>query len=303
MIEEWARRLKESRLISATRKIVLPGFDGIPIYDVGAFFVRGLMKGALNTRATSLSFQFFLSLFPTIIFLFTLIAFVPIDNFQDELLLLIKEVLPESAYELTASTLDDIINRQRGGLLSIVFLVVVYLSTNGIDAMLEAFGESIHIERKRGYFVQKLVAFGILSLFTLLLIFAIALVVFSEFAVDYLREQQNISGIYLLQATKWLIIVALYYFCISFIYYFGNVRRVNWKFFSAGSSMATVMSILLSVAFAYYVNNFAMYNKLYGSIGTLLVILLWIYFNAFVVLIGFELNVSIQQAGAKRLLN
>ena len=132
-MNKWLQKIQDLQIVKWSQRVVVPGFDGIPIYDVAVFFVKGLMKGALNTRATSLSFQFFLSLFPAIIFLFTLIPFIPIDHFQESLMELIKELLPDSAYELTATTLDDIINRQRGGLLSLVFLIVLYLATNGID--------------------------------------------------------------------------------------------------------------------------------------------------------------------------
>lgn len=297
-MNKWLQKIQNIPIVKWSKRVVVPGFDGIPIYDVAVFFVKGLMKGALNTRATSLSFQFFLSLFPAIIFLFTLIPFIPIDNFQESLMELIKHLLPSSAYELTATTLDDIINRQRGGLLSLVFLVVLYLATNGIDAMLEAFSESIHIERKRNYFHQKWVAFLILLLLTTLLIIGIGLTIFSSYVVDYLIEMENISGVYLLQISRWLIILGMFYFAISFLYYYGNAKKDTWKFFSAGSSFTTVNSILLSWAFSWYVNNLAMYNTLYGSIGTLIVILLYIYFNAFVILIGFELNASIQKAGS-----
>lgn len=297
IIRNW---LDDIPLVKASKRIVLPGFDGIPFYDVMVFFIHGLWKGSLNTRATSLSFQFFLSLFPALIFLFTLIPFIPIENFQSGLMELIRDLLPASAYDLTASTLDDIINQPRAGLLSTVFVAVLYLATNGVDAMLEAFSESIHIERKRNYFHQKSVALALLSMLTTLLILGIGLIIFSSLAVDYMRERSNYSGIYLLIVLKWIIVVAMYYFGISTIYYFGNPKRHTWKFFSAGSTFSTIISLLLSWLFAYYVNNLAMYNKLYGSIGTLIVILLWIYFNAFVLLIGFELNVSIQQARIKR---
>jgi len=298
-MNDYLESLKDSKIIRFSQRIVLPGFDGVPFYNVMVFFVKGLMKGALNTRATSLSFQFFLSLFPALIFLFTLIPFIPIDNFQEGLMQLIQDILPASAYDLTASTLDDIINRQRTGLLSIVFVVVLYLATNGVDAMLEAFGESIHIERKRNYFHQKGVAFILLTILTFLLILCIGLIFLSAYTVGYLKEINNILGAYILSVSKWIIVLAMYYFAISILFYYGNVKRKNWKFFSAGSTLATIMTLILSWGFGYYVNNLALYNSLYGSIGTLIVILLLIYFNAFVILIGFELNVSIQQAGKK----
>lgn len=299
-MSKWLERIKGFGIVKVSKKIVLPGFDGIPFYDVMVFFVKGIWKGALNTRATSLSFQFFLSIFPALIFLFTLIPFIPIENFQEGLMDFIKDILPSSAYDLTAETLYDIINQPRAGLLSFIFIAVVYLATNGVDAMLEAFSESIHIEHRRNYLHQKWVAFVLLTFLTVLLIIGISLLIYSSFAVDYLRERNNISGILLLNLSKYTIIISMIYFAISILYYYGNRRRETWKFFSAGSTFTTIFSMILGYAFAFYVNNMAMYNKLYGSIGTLIIILLWIYFNAFVLLIGFELNASIQQAGFKR---
>ncbi len=301
-MNKWLDKFESLSVVKASRKIVLPGFDGVPIYDVMVFFIKGLMKGALNTRATSLSFQFFLSLFPAIIFLFTLIPFIPIENFQGTLMELIQNVLPESAFELTANTLDDIINRPRAGLSIMVFIVLIYLATNGVDAVLEAFSESIHIEHRRSYFHQKGVAFVLMLILTLLLIICIGMIIYSTYAVNYLKELENISGVYLLNFSRYFIVISMMYFGISLLYYYGNRRKESWKFFSAGSSFTTIMALLLSYAFTYYVNNVAMYNYLYGSIGTLIVILLWIYFNSFVLLIGFELNTSIQQAGFKRKL-
>ncbi len=289
-------RLLNSKIVKLSKRIALPGFERIPLYEVAKFFILGIQKGALNTRATSLSFQFFLALFPSIIFLFTLIPFVPIPDFQHELLDLIREVLPESAYLLVASTLEDLITIERGGMLSIGFIASIYLATNGVDATLEAFSESIHVERSRNYFRQKIVAFGILSLLFVLLIVAITLVIIGEIAISYLNQSGQVETIQLLQIGRGIIILCLYYFAISFLYYYGNIKRESWRFFSAGSTLSTVLFFVLSFAFAYYVNNFAMYNKLYGSIGTLLVIMLWIYFNSFIILIGFELNMSIQLA-------
>lgn len=257
-MNSFLKRIDNLPIVRASKRIVVPGFDGIPLYNVGVFFVKGLMKGALNTRATSLSFQFFLSLFPALIFLFTLIPFIPIENFQEGLMEVIRDLLPQSAWELTENTLDDIINRQRGGLLSFLSIAVIYLATNGVDAMLEAFSESIHIERKRNYFHQKWVAFLILLLLITLLITGIGLIIFSSFAANYFIQLENFSIAYLVTASRWVVIVAMYYFAISFLYYFGNREREAWRFFSAGSTFTTINSILLSWAFSWYVNNLAM---------------------------------------------
>ncbi|MCH8330750.1 MAG: YihY/virulence factor BrkB family protein, partial [Bacteroidetes bacterium] len=132
------------RILSFLNRIVLPGFDGLPILEVLRFFIRGLQKSDLSTRASSLAFFFFIAIFPGIIFMFTLIAYIPIEHFQDTLLEVLKSIMPENAYKMTNATLVDIINRREGGLLSIGFLMAALFSTNGLVAMINAFNNSYH---------------------------------------------------------------------------------------------------------------------------------------------------------------
>jgi membrane protein len=110
---------------------------------------------------------------------------------------------------------------------------------------------------------------------------------------------KNKTQLFIILTFKWLVIAALLFFTISFIYYYGPAKKRKWRFISAGSTLATCLSILTSIGFSYFVNNFGQYNKLYGSMGTLIVVLLWIYFNSLILLIGFELNASINKAKAE----
>ncbi len=285
--------------IALSKRLVLPGFEGIPLHDVVLFFSRGLVKGSLNTRATSLAFKFFLAIFPGLIFLITLIPYIPIDNFQEEMLALLKDILPHGAYETTASTFEDLIKNQRGGLLSFGFFTALYLATNGINAMIQAFNKSYHTSDMRSSFKKQLISVMLVMILFILTLVAISLIIFSETALDFLESKKLLNDsliYYLLIIGKWLIIVALFFFGISFLYYFGpdtSGTKVKWKFISAGSTLATIFIVLASEAFAYYVNNFGAYNKIYGSIGTLMVIMLWLEFNSMIILLGFELNASI----------
>ncbi len=286
-------------LIKYSKKIKLPGFERLPLYDVLVFFFQGLQKGALTTRASSLAFHFFLAIFPAIIFLFTLIPYIPIENFQEELLALLEAFLPDAAYEASLSTLEDIINRQRGGLLSVGFVAALYFSTNGVNAMFEAFNNTYHSIESRPAIIQRLMAVAITILLSVMVLVSISIIIFGQLFLDMLVEYEILKDgwtIFMLASLKWLITLALIFFMISFLYYAGPAKKVKWRFFSAGSTLATILSITTSLGFSYFVNNFAQYNKLYGSIGTLIVILLWIQFNAFALLIGFELNASIDIA-------
>lgn len=290
-------------LVKLTKRIYIPGFEGLPLFDVSNFFYRGMKNGAINTRASSLAFKFFLALFPAIIFIFTVIAFIPVNGFQDEMMRIIRDLLPDNAYALASSTITDIIKHQRGGLLSITFIVSTYLSTNGVNAMINAFNKSHHYIETRKPVQQYIVSLILVFAFTIMVVISISLVVFTEYLLHQMVHWGWIKTktiILMVRTGRWIIICVLFFLSISFLYYLGPAKKNNWRFFSAGSTLATLLSLLTSILFTYYVNNFASYNKVYGSIGTLIVILLWIYFNSMILLIGFELNASIDNAKKRR---
>jgi len=289
---------KLSFLINWSKHINLPGFQGMNLYEVSSFFIKGLEKGAITTRASSIAFNFFLALFPALIFFFTLIPYIPIDNFQEILLQLLSEILPPSTNEAAFKTLDDIINHPRSGLLSFGFIMALYFSTNSINSLMEAFNSSYHISENRGMWKQRLIAIGLTLLLSLMLIITIALIVFTQIASAYfvdlgILEESSISLIHL---GKWVSILTFLFFGLSILFQFAPAKKTYWSFFSPGAIIATLFIVLTSFGFGYYIDNFGQYNKLYGSIGTLIVILIWMYFNAIVMLIGFELNASIFSA-------
>ncbi len=285
-------------LIRYLRKIVIPGFDGMPFYDVMKFFITGIIKGSVTTRASSVSFNFFMALFPAIIVLFTLIPYVPITGFQDSLLELMKNLIPQQLYGTVQDTLFDIVNRPRGGLLSVGFLLTLYFSTNGISSIIEAFNQTYHTIETRSFVKQQLISLLLLLILALLLIIAIAFITIGPIVINWLDTKGFLEGRFIYEiivASKWLIIVIMFLMMYSFLYYMAPARKKDYRFISAGSTFASLSTILTSIGFNYYVNNFSQYNTLYGSIGTLLVFLLWIYFNSIILLIGFELNASITQ--------
>lgn len=289
------------RILIASRKIILPGFDGLSLYVVTKFFYRGIRDGSLNMRASALAFSFFLALFPSIIFLFTLIPYIPIENFQDSVFSLLQSILPASTFEATEETIKDIINNQNGGLLSFGFISALLFSTNGFNAMIEAFNETHHDIETRSLIAQRMISFMMVVISTLLVSVAISLIISSEIMMNYLIETKS-TTFYLIQTGKWLILLALCFSFISFNYFLGPKRKSGFRFLSPGSILATILTVITSLLFSYYVNNFANYNKLYGSIGTIIIIMLWIYINSLILLLGFDLNASIQSAKKKYLL-
>jgi membrane protein len=294
--------LKSSSVTSSEkylRRLIIPGFDGMPVYDVAAFFIRGLQKGAISMRAAAFSYNFFLALFPAIIFFFTIIPYIPIAGFQDNLLELLQNFIPKKAYDAVEETLFDIVKRPRGGLLSLGFIMAIYFSTNGIHSLIVAFNQTRHTIETRSWIKQRLISVILVFILSLLVIIAIVLITLGPVALDFLVKHDMLRdsfSYYLIIAGKWIVSSAMLFFAFSFLYYLAPAAESRFRFISAGSTLSTVLTILASVGFNYYVNSISRYNSLYGSIGTLIIIMVWIFFNAMIVLIGFELNVSIRNA-------
>jgi membrane protein len=281
------------------RKLVLPGFDGVPISQVITFVIKGFRKGVLVTRASSIAFNLLMALLPASIFLFTLIPFIPVPNFQQELIRLFENILPSNAFNFLESTIIDIVTHKSRGLLLIMFLATVVFSTNGIHAVIHAFVVSAHTFKTRTWLNQRKISVLLLLIIIFLIATAGSLVIFGKLAVNRLVELHIIKRHFVLIFLiflRWILVVLLLFLAISFLYYFAPAKKTGFKFFSPGSTVATFLFILTSMGFSAYVNNFGQYNKLYGSVGTLMVILIWLYLNSIAILIGFELNLSILAA-------
>ncbi len=306
-IRDGYEGIRHSRLVTSLKRfssrLVLPGFDGMPLYDVAEFFVKGLRKGSLSMRAAAFSYNFFLALFPAIIFFFTIIPYIPVQGFQDSLLELMKNFIPKKAYDAVEETLFDIVKRPRGGLLSVGFIMALYFSTNGIHSLIEAFNQTHHSIETRNWMLIRLISILLVIIISTLLVMAIVLITIGPVVIDFLAAKNIITDnfvYYLIFIGKWLITLAMLFFAFSFLYYLAPARKSRYRFVSAGSTLATLLTAASSVGFNYYVNNLSRYNSLYGSIGTLIIVMIWIYFNAMIVLIGFELNVSIQNVKKRR---
>ncbi|MCK5823751.1 MAG: YihY/virulence factor BrkB family protein [Bacteroidales bacterium] len=295
---------KYFRLSAKAKKVTLPGFDGVPLYDVSIFFINGLYNGAISLRASAVAYSFFLAIFPAIIFFFTLIPYIPIEGFQEELLHMISGIMPHNAYSTIQTTIEDIAMHKRGGLLSFGFLASLIFSTNGIAAMISAFNATVNSFENRNWFSIRFISSILVLILTLLTTIAISLITFSRAFLNHLVSigvlHDNLTY-YLIYFGQFIIIIAFFFFAISFLYYFAPAKKTKWRFISAGSTLATVLSIIVSFIFSFYINHFGRYNTLYGSIGTIIVILVMLYINAFVLLIGFELNAGIKNAQLKKI--
>ena len=219
-VKRWLIRVSD-KLITKARVITLPFFDDVPLYDVGVFFWKGLVDGAISIRASAIAFNFIpIAIFPAIIFVFfTLIPYIPIENFQQQLLQLFANVIPQNAYLAIKGSIEDIVTQPRGGLLSFGFLAAFYFSTNGIVAIITAFNGTIHSIETRSWYNQRLVALGLAVILIVLMTISIALITVSKTVMEFLVAKgllhRNLTYD-LLIIGKWLIIVALFYFCYAF---------------------------------------------------------------------------------------
>jgi membrane protein len=293
------RNVVESQQKKQITRIILPGFEGATLNNVFRFVVKGFSKGALVTRASSIAFNLLMALLPASIFLITLIPFIPIKNFHQELIKLFESIIPSEAYAFLESTIIDVITRKSGGLLIFMFIATIIFSTNGIHALIHSFVVSAHKFQSRTWIAQRRVSVVLLVIIVFLFVFAGFLLIFGKMAINRLVELKIVEKnlvFYLLMTLKWIVIVFLILMAISFLYWLAPAKKSDFRFISPGSILATCLFILTSLGFSAYVNNFGQYNKLYGSIGTLMVILAWLYLNSIALLIGFELNVSIKAA-------
>jgi membrane protein len=281
-----------------TKVCVLPGFSPLPLYTVATFFFKEIGKDSLVNKASSLAYNFMLAIFPAIIFLFTLIPFIPKSiGFQDQLMKLIILVLPADAYSAFSTTLDEIVNKQNSGLLSFGFILSLFFATNGVHKLMMAFNKSSLIIETRSWLKQRLMAVVLTLVIAFSVIVCIVAMTIGEIALNYIDTELNIGNDsltpFVIQLTRWALLGILYFVTISILYKYGPAHAKKWKFFSAGSWLATILAFLTIWGFSFYINNFSAYNKVYGSIGTLIVIMIWLYLNSLILLVGFELNASV----------
>jgi membrane protein len=304
MIKRIFRFLRKSslaRVLSSFSKKIHPwGFEGLTLYEVSVFFGLGLSRGELRQRASSMAYNFFIALFPSIIFLFTLIPFIPIEHFQETLFLAIKSMMPANAFATIQETITEIIHQQNSKLLSIGFLAALYFSTQGFSAMMNAFNKSIHVKEKRRPWKQQLIAIFMVLMLTFVLLLGIVIILGTQIIIDLVFQNQTTEGI-LLNILQWVILAILFMFVIAIFFRYGPAQRMHKHFFSPGVIASTMLIILTSLLFAWYVNNFGRYNKLYGSIGSIIVVLIWIYYNSMMLVIGFELDAGIEGAREKKM--
>lgn len=282
-------------LVKIGKKIKIPGLMGMSLYDVLEMYIIGIVKGALTTRAGGIAFSFFMAVFPFMLFILTLIPYIPIEGFQDGLFSFIKEILPPQTFEAVNSVIIDIIKNQYGGLLSFGFLGSIFLMTNGVNAIFGGFEYSYHVTDVRNIFRTYFISLGVSLLMSLFLIITVTLLILYQVALSKIDETSwlHTSDLNLFYLGKNTLFLVMIFTIVSLLFRYGTTQGKETKFFSAGAILTTVVSLFTFYLFGIYVVKFAQYNQLYGSIGTLLILMLFIWLNAIILLLGFELNASL----------
>lgn len=285
------------------KKIKLKRYGGLSLYKFIKIFLHNVEEDEILDRSNGVAFNFILAIFPTIIFLFTLIpyitAYFPTIS-QQNIMEFMRSLLPASMFGEVSSTIEDIIKNQRGSLLTFGFIFAVYLATNGMLALMRAFNSCYRTIEKRAMLRMRITAFALTAMLSVALFVAVTLLVVGQIAIDHLTvnaQKFNINlddyTLYFLFALRFLVIFILFFIVISCIYYFGPSVHYSWTFFSIGSVLATLAGLGISYGFSYYITNFGAYNKIYGSIGALIALMVWMDLLTLVLLFGYEVNASL----------
>jgi membrane protein len=293
-----------SWFVALIDKWKLPGFEGMTVWDLWETYSVGIVQGAFSARASSISYSFFMAIFPFILFILNLIPFIQIDNFQEEILLFVNDLLPAQAAGAFDNIFTEIALQENSGLLTIAFFTSLFLMANGINAIFNGFERSYHSELNRGFFRQYFVAIAVSVMLVVFLFLGVVLAGVVEYWIAELRARDFMTQDSMeawLKLFRYVTLVFMLFMFVCTLYYTGTKEGRTTRFLSVGALLTTVLIILFSYLYGVYIDNFASYNEIYGSIGALLILMVYIWLNANLLLLGFELNASLRALKARNL--
>ena len=281
-----------NKLVALLKRIPLGKGQQFSLYDLLELYTIGIVRGALTYRASAISYSFFVAIFPFLLVVLNLIPYIPINDFQQDFWVFLDNLLPPGTHRFFEDIFMDIAGKKRAGLLSTVFILSIFLTTNGINAVFGGFEYSYHVVNTRGVVRQYFISMGVAMLLVVLILFSVIF----WLAFEYIRGMRIFEFFegnpYFFPLVKKIFFIFITYLSVSILFHFGSPQK-GMRFFSAGSFLTLVLFILTTYGFGIYIENFAQYNQLYGSIGALLIFLLYIWLNATILLLGFELNASL----------
>ncbi|MCW5521176.1 YihY/virulence factor BrkB family protein [Aureitalea sp. L0-47] len=304
MSKEAEEKLLEIPVIGAIvrifRRVILPGFNGLSLYDLLEIYITGIIKGTFSARASSIAYSFFIALFPFLLFMLNLISYIKVEGFQQRFLSFIQELLPPQTHDFFIPVIEDIALNQRTGLTYFVFFLTLFLAANGVSSIFSAFEGSILVKINRAFFRQYFIAILVAICISILLLVTVGVILYGEFIIRELKGSDYISNdIFWVNVLQITVFISMIYVIISGLYHFGVKEGRETRFFSIGALMTTLLFMLTTYLFGVYINNFSNYNELYGSIGAILIMMFYIWINSNLLLLGFELNISLQRLKEK----
>jgi membrane protein len=280
----------------------LPYLEGLSFYALLKLYIIGIIEGALSYHASAVAFSFFMALFPFALFILNLIPYIPIEGFQTDFLHFVRQGVPPNTYDAIASIVNDILNNSHSGLVSSGFILSIFLMANGLNGILGGFESSRHVLEKRGFLQQYLISLALSLLLSILLIVTVATIVFFEVIIQKTMIQDVLSDrIPLIILGRYAFVILMILITVSLLFRFGTKQINKPSFITIGSVFTTILVIISSYFFGIWVIRFSKYNELYGSIGTLLIMMFYIWINCMILLLGFELNSIISKLRNKNI--
>ncbi|WP_136666866.1 YihY/virulence factor BrkB family protein [Flavobacterium sp. H122] len=288
------------QLVIILDNIKLPWLEGLSFFELIDFYIAGVLKGGISYRAAAIAFSFFMALFPFALFILNLIPYIPIPGFQDDFLRFVQDNVPPTTYEAIESIIKDILHNSQTGLLSWGVVLSVFLMTNGVNAVMSGFETSLHVTVKRAYFRQYFVALLMSLLLTMILIVTISAIIVLEVVIQKTIIQDVLTSrvsekISLIEMGRYIFVVLMILLATAILFKYGIKQSKKKKLITIGTVFTTILIVLSSYFFGIWVLKFSKYNELYGSIGTLLVFMFYLWINCMVLLLGFELDASIRK--------
>ena len=298
--ENWLRKTPLRGLAIVPLERIHPwGFEGMSAWDVFRFFVVGVAEGALGIRAAAIAFQVFVSIFPVILVLLSLLPLVPVKDFQGSLFDALRQYFPGDTFHLVESTVADLLaTGVHPEIASLGFVLMLFYASSSINGILSGLNEAHHLEKRGHWLLMRAMSMLLMVVFSLFLIIAVLLIVFSGTVLDWLTAEGLVAlaDLPLIQAVRWVITLLLLFTTITALYNAADFTKDRWRFITPGAVATTGLIVLTSIAFAWFATSLSSYNRLYGSLGTLLLLLVWLNVNCFLLIIGFDLNTVLNKA-------
>jgi len=289
--------------INATKTVIIPGFHGLSIYEVGKFFIKEIRDTRLNESAAAVTYNFIMALGPFFLILFSLVPYIPLNGVEHGILDTIKFLTPNvAAYDNVSRIVIDFMHTRHKDVLSYGILLTLFFSSNGILGLMRSFDRSMSVYKKRSGLSRRWTAIQLTFVLICVTLAAMAVLIIQNRHLDK-WILKIFHMVILIKIFSYLILFLLVFLAISIIYKFGPSMKERFRFVSTGSIFATIVSMLATYIFFFLINHFISYSKVYGSIGSVIAFMVWVWLNTLVILIGYELNVSIMLGKISRTKN